>query len=113
MWYAGKWWPGSTTRPTSWRARRPGPASLLFWIWSFNRSKGRHHESFDFRRTIDGARVVFEGGWGLVRASNTSPVIVLRFEAESESRLREIGDLVEEAQIDEAKSGLQQRRWDK
>ena len=55
---------------------------------------------------IDGVRVVFEDGWGLVRASNTSPVIVLRFEAESESRLREIRDLVE-AQIDEAKSVMQ------
>jgi phosphomannomutase/phosphoglucomutase len=29
---------------------------------------------------IDGARVIFEGGWGLARASNTQPVIVLRFE---------------------------------
>ena len=29
---------------------------------------------------IDGARVLFEGGWGLARASNTQPVIVLRFE---------------------------------
>ncbi|HHP7236304.1 MAG TPA: phosphomannomutase/phosphoglucomutase [Desulfobacterales bacterium] len=44
---------------------------------------------------IDGVRVLFPDGWGLVRASNTSPVIVLRFEAQSESRLQEIQALVE------------------
>ncbi len=32
---------------------------------------------------IDGLRVVFENGWGLVRASNTTPVLVTRFEATS------------------------------
>ena len=31
--------------------------------------------------TVDGARVIFEGGWGLVRASNTQPAVTLRFEA--------------------------------
>lgn len=36
---------------------------------------------------IDGARVLFEGGWGLVRASNTSPSLILRFEADSPERL--------------------------
>ena len=30
---------------------------------------------------VDGVRVVFEDGWGLVRASNTQPVLVVRFEA--------------------------------
>ncbi len=44
---------------------------------------------------IDGARVLFPGGWGLVRASNTQPALVLRFEAESEHRLSEIRDIVE------------------
>jgi phosphomannomutase/phosphoglucomutase len=39
---------------------------------------------------VDGARVLFEGGWGLVRASNTQPVLVLRFEARDERRLEEI-----------------------
>ena len=39
---------------------------------------------------IDGVRIVFDDGWGLVRASNTQPVLVLRFEARSEERLREI-----------------------
>jgi phosphomannomutase / phosphoglucomutase len=39
---------------------------------------------------IDGARVKFPGGWGLVRASNTGPVLVLRCEADSPQRLAEI-----------------------
>ncbi|MBN1277245.1 MAG: phosphomannomutase/phosphoglucomutase [Deltaproteobacteria bacterium] len=39
---------------------------------------------------VDGARVLFDGGWGLVRASNTQPVLVLRFEACDEKRLEEI-----------------------
>ena len=39
---------------------------------------------------VDGARVLFEGGWGLVRASNTQPVLVLRFEADSDERLATI-----------------------
>jgi phosphomannomutase/phosphoglucomutase len=39
---------------------------------------------------IDGARILMPGGWGLVRASNTQPVLVLRFEADSEQRLAEL-----------------------
>jgi phosphomannomutase/phosphoglucomutase len=39
---------------------------------------------------VDGARVLFDGGWGLVRASNTQPVLVLRFEATDERRLEKI-----------------------
>ena len=37
--------------------------------------------------TLDGVRITFPDGWGLVRASNTQPVLVLRFEAGSESAL--------------------------
>jgi len=44
---------------------------------------------------IDGMRVLFDDGWGLVRASNTQPALVLRFEAMSEARLNEIRNLVE------------------
>lgn len=40
--------------------------------------------------TIDGARIDFGDGWGLIRASNTQPVIVLRAEAESEAALARI-----------------------
>jgi phosphomannomutase/phosphoglucomutase len=39
---------------------------------------------------IDGARVIFEEGWGLVRASNTQPVIVLRFEGRNEPALNHV-----------------------
>ncbi|MBL7959491.1 phosphomannomutase, partial [bacterium] len=39
---------------------------------------------------VDGVRVLYGDGWGLVRASNTQPVLVVRFEAKSESRLHEI-----------------------
>jgi len=39
---------------------------------------------------VDGARVLLDGGWGLVRASNTQPVLVFRFEAQDEERLEEI-----------------------
>jgi phosphomannomutase/phosphoglucomutase len=44
---------------------------------------------------IDGARVEFPDGWGLVRASNTQPVLVMRFEAVNEKRLEEIRTLIE------------------
>jgi len=44
---------------------------------------------------IDGARIDFADGWGLVRASNTQPVLVLRFEAQTLDRLGEIRDLIE------------------
>jgi phosphomannomutase/phosphoglucomutase len=39
---------------------------------------------------VDGVRVLFGDGWGLLRASNTQPVLVMRFEARSEARLAEI-----------------------
>jgi phosphomannomutase/phosphoglucomutase len=44
------------------------------------------HEVID----VDGVRVQFGDGWGLIRASNTQPVLVVRFEARSRSRLHEI-----------------------
>jgi phosphomannomutase/phosphoglucomutase len=49
---------------------------------------------------VDGVRVLFKDGaqtigWGLVRASNTGPVLVMRFEADSPARLAEIKDLME------------------
>jgi phosphomannomutase / phosphoglucomutase len=49
------------------------------------------HEVID----IDGARILFDDGWGLVRASNTQPALVLRFEALSDKRLSEIRTQVE------------------
>lgn len=46
---------------------------------------------------IDGVRAVYETGWGLLRASNTQPVLVLRFEANSEENLRKIRSRVQAA----------------
>jgi phosphomannomutase/phosphoglucomutase len=46
---------------------------------------------------IDGVRVLFPDGWGLVRASNTQPALVLRFEALTAERLEAIRNLVESA----------------
>ena len=46
---------------------------------------------------IDGLRALYDDGWGLVRASNTQPALVLRFEALSEKRLDEIRNEIETA----------------
>jgi phosphomannomutase/phosphoglucomutase len=46
---------------------------------------------------IDGVRIDFADGWGLIRASNTEPVLSLRFEALSEERLNEIRSIFETA----------------
>ena len=45
---------------------------------------------------IDGVRVPFSDGWGLLRASNTQPVLVLRFEAATEKRLAVIRKTMED-----------------
>jgi phosphomannomutase/phosphoglucomutase len=45
------------------------------------------------KNTVDGLRVNFKDGWGLLRASNTTPKLVLRFEAKSHARLKEIQDM--------------------
>ena len=50
-----------------------------------------YRESYDVI-DIDGARVLFEDGWALIRASNTQPVIVCRFEADTPEALRRIRD---------------------
>ena len=52
----------------------------------------KHYEVID----IDGVRVNFADGWGLVRASNTQPALVTRFEATSEKRLAEIRALFDD-----------------
>jgi phosphomannomutase/phosphoglucomutase len=43
---------------------------------------------------IDGARILFGDGWGLVRASNTQPIVVTRFEAKTKEKLEEIKNIV-------------------
>jgi phosphomannomutase/phosphoglucomutase len=52
--------------------------------------RATHYQALYPVSDIDGARISFVGGWGLVRASNTGPVLVLRCEAESAVRLAEI-----------------------
>jgi phosphomannomutase/phosphoglucomutase len=52
----------------------------------------RDHDVID----VDGARVLFDGGWGLLRASNTQPVLVMRMEARTPERLREIRSEMEQ-----------------
>lgn len=44
---------------------------------------------------VDGVRVLFEEGWGLIRASNTQPVLVTRFEASTPEKLEEYRGIVE------------------
>ncbi len=44
----------------------------------------------NFYISIDGLRVDFDDGWGLVRASNTTPSLVLRFEADNADALKRI-----------------------
>ena len=44
--------------------------------------------------TTDGVRIKFKDGWGLVRSSNTQPVIVCRFEAKTKEKLQEYKQLV-------------------
>jgi phosphomannomutase/phosphoglucomutase len=46
--------------------------------------------------TIDGVRAVFEKGWGLIRASNTQPVLVMRFEAQDPASLDSIRSIMEQ-----------------
>jgi phosphomannomutase/phosphoglucomutase len=43
--------------------------------------------------SLDGVRVDYPKGWGLVRASNTTPVLVLRFEAETDEELKRIQEV--------------------
>ncbi len=59
---------------------------------------------------IDGVRVLFDDGWGLVRASNTQPALVLRFEALTEERLSEIKTMVESALADIQNSVYEKNR---
>ena len=49
-----------------------------------------HYQVID----IDGVRINFGDGWALIRASNTQPVLVLRFEAETQTRLKELVSII-------------------
>ena len=52
----------------------------------------KHYDVID----VDGVRVQFPAGWGLIRASNTQPALVLRFEAQSADKLKEYRAIVED-----------------
>jgi phosphomannomutase/phosphoglucomutase len=52
----------------------------------------RDHQVID----VDGARILFPNGWGLVRASNTQDVLVMRFEADTQANLDLIRSQVED-----------------
>jgi phosphomannomutase/phosphoglucomutase len=54
---------------------------------------------------VDGVRVLFKDGWGLLRASNTQPVLVMRFEASSEEALRSYQQEIEQT-LEAAKLAL-------
>jgi phosphomannomutase/phosphoglucomutase len=54
---------------------------------------------------VDGVRVLFKNGWGLIRASNTQPALVMRFEADNEENLTAYRELVE-AELDGLKMEL-------
>ena len=51
-------------------------------------SERKECSAFAYAIDIDGVRIEFNNGWGLLRASNTTPNLVLRFEAESEEDLQ-------------------------
>ena len=54
------------------------------------KAKQKLSEKFEQLNTIDGVRVDLDHGWGLLRASNTQPVIVARFEATTQEQLDEL-----------------------
>ena len=62
-----------------------------------NNSLNASHSNLVIREviTIDGVRVCFDDGWGLIRASNTQPALVLRFEATSAERLQALRTYLE------------------
>ncbi|HEY1341905.1 MAG TPA: phosphomannomutase/phosphoglucomutase [Bryobacteraceae bacterium] len=70
------------------------PDELKFDVVSLAaRDLSARHKTVD----VDGVRVIFDRGWGLVRASNTQPVLVMRFEATTPELLREYQEEVEAA----------------
>lgn len=75
------------------------PDEIKFGVVS--RSRTRLEKAGLKVNAIDGARVEFEDGWGLVRASNTQPVLVFRFEANAADRLAEIRKTVETVVFEE------------
>ena len=91
--------PPSCTTP---EIRVDCPDELKFHIAEKVRDRFRgQYEIVD----VDGVRVKFPEGWGLVRASNTQPVLVLRFEATTPEKLAEYRALMEGV-VEEVKKSL-------
>jgi len=68
------------------------PDEIKFQVVERVRSElSREYEVID----IDGVRIEFPYGWGLIRASNTQPALVLRFEAIDNEKLQEIRSIIE------------------
>ncbi len=83
-------WPPAFATP---EVNLPCPDDVKFAVVEKAKAHFRsRHETIE----IDGARVVFPHGWGLVRASNTQPVLVTRFEADSPEALDAIRREIEE-----------------
>ena len=83
-------WPATVNTP---EIRMDCPDAIKFAV------VGKARNSFTGRYDVidvDGVRLTFPDGWGLLRASNTQPVLVLRFEAETPERLAAIRRLIEE-----------------
>lgn len=83
-------WPGTVNTP---EIRIDCPDAVKFAV--VERAKAHFAAGYDVI-DVDGVRLTFPDGWGLLRASNTQPALVVRFEAETEARLDEIRRLIEE-----------------
>ncbi len=74
--------------------QKKAAVATLGEVFSAHRASGQEPKIRDII-TVDGLRIIFEDGWGLVRSSNTQPVLVLRFEASSEERRDYLREFVE------------------
>lgn len=83
-------WPATVNTP---EIRLDCPDAIKFDV--VKRAKAHFRERYEVI-DVDGVRLTFPDGWGLLRASNTQPVLVLRFEAETPERLAEIRRIIEE-----------------
>ncbi len=85
-------WPRTYNTP---EIRMDCPEEIKFQVVEKAKEYFRKHAQEGEVIDVDGIRINFKDGWGLIRASNTQPVLVLRFEAESEERLKEIREFFE------------------
>ena len=83
-------WPVTVNTP---EIRIDCPDAVKFAV--VDRAKAHFATGYDVI-DVDGVRLTFPDGWGLLRASNTQPALVVRFEAETEARLAAIRRLIEE-----------------